>query len=82
MRQIDAINTADEIIRRSAEVHRHAYMGENWVEVDSQKLAELIASALLALSFIETVDYHQSTHPSTIAQDSLVDALRGFGALV
>lgn len=82
MRQVDAINTADEIIRRSPEVHRHAYMGENWVEVDSQMLAELIASALLALSFIETVSYHPSIHPSTVAQDSLVDALRSFGAAV
>lgn len=82
MRQVDAINAADEIIRRSSEVHRRAYMGEGWVEVDSQKLAELIAAALLSLSFIETVSYHPSIHPSTVAQDSLVDALRGFGALV
>lgn len=82
MRQLDAIKTAEDIVRRSPEIRRSSHLGPDTVAVDSDKLAELIASALLALSFIETVSYHPSIHPSTVAQDSLVDSLRSFGALV
>ncbi len=82
MRQIDAIKTAEDIIRRYPEIHRHARLGADWCEIESAKLAEVIAAGLLALSYLETVEYHTSIHPSTVAQDSLVDSLRAIGAKV
>ena len=82
MRQSDAIRTAGDIVRRSPAIHRHAYLGKDWVEIPTDKLESLIAAALSALSYIETTEYQPSNHPSTIAQDDLVDALRDLGALV
>lgn len=82
MRQSDAIRTACDIVRRSPVLRRHARLGDDWVGIETDKLENLIAAALCALSYLETVDYHPSIHPSTVAQDNIVDALRDIGAMV